>query len=186
MRDRGLRSAIGPCARRRRVRIDGQSGARRRGGGRARGAVGAAHLRRGRYRPRHGFYPARRAGQTRARGPARLAVDRGGALDLTPARPIPASSGNASGSDRTRRRPSAQRRLPPHRHPSARSPTRPRHVALPRARGEALRCLKRHVVRTVFNTMATTRGCSRAPTPALTLDISKRCPELSRMLLARA
>jgi transposase len=106
------------------------------------------------------------AGIERFRSPAKLAR-------LAGVAPIPASSGNTS---RVRLHRGGNRQLNAafHRivvtqmrvHPPAQDYIA-RRISEGKTKREAIRCLKRHLVRTVFNTMTTTSG--NAPTPALAL-----------------
>ncbi len=106
------------------------------------------------------------AGIERFRSPAKLAR-------LAGVAPIPASSGNTS---RVRLHRGGNRQLNAafHRivvtqmrmHPPAQAYIA-RRISEGKTKREAIRCLKRHLVRTVFNTMTTTSG--NAPAPALAL-----------------
>lgn len=106
------------------------------------------------------------AGIERFRNPAKLAR-------LAGIAPIPASSGNTT---RVRLHRGGNRQLNAAFHRIAVTQMRmhqpakdyiARRLADGKTKREALRCLKRHLVRTIFNTMTTTSG--DAPTPALAL-----------------
>jgi transposase len=106
------------------------------------------------------------AGIERFRNPAKLAR-------LAGIAPIPASSGNRT---RVRLHRGGNRQLNAAFHRIAvtqlriHAPARDyiaRRLSEGKTKREAIRCLKRHLVRTIFNTMTTTSGNAPAPAPAL-------------------